>query len=256
MSTQNSSARRRSGSGSSMPPARCCGGPVTRTRPRAPSRSPSSTAPATTTGRCPRAKWTPARPHRWPRCGKCSRRPVSAASSAGGSTPVSYPIDQGIKKVHYWAARSTGGEFAPGNEVDELVWLPVADAMKKLDYAQDRKVLRRFAKQPADTQTVLVVRHGTAGSKSRYLRRRHQAAVGQTRTRASRGAGWPTAGVRRHRRVRRRPGALPSDGGTARRRAGCAHPQRARPDRGGLRQEPQTRPPPRCCGSPSRQAHR
>jgi 8-oxo-(d)GTP phosphatase len=84
---------------------------------------------------------------------------------------VSYPIDspsRGIKKVHYWAARSTGGEFTPGKEVDELVWLPVVDAMKKLDYAQDRKVLRRFAKQPADTQTVLVVRHGTAGSKSRY----------------------------------------------------------------------------------------
>jgi 8-oxo-dGTP pyrophosphatase MutT (NUDIX family)/phosphohistidine phosphatase SixA len=81
---------------------------------------------------------------------------------------VSYPIDLGIKKVYYWAARSTGGEFTPGKEVDELVWLPVADAMKKLDYAQDRKVLRRFAKQPADTHTVLVVRHGTAGSKSRY----------------------------------------------------------------------------------------
>jgi 8-oxo-dGTP pyrophosphatase MutT (NUDIX family)/phosphohistidine phosphatase SixA len=81
---------------------------------------------------------------------------------------VSYPIDLGIKKVYYWVARSAGGEFIPGKEVDELLWLPVVDAMKKLDYAQDRKVLRRFAKQPADTQTVLVVRHGTAGSKSRY----------------------------------------------------------------------------------------
>jgi len=81
---------------------------------------------------------------------------------------VSYPIDLGVKKVYYWAARSTGGEFTPGKEVDELVWLPVADAMKKLDYAQDRKVLRQFAEQPADTQTVLVVRHGTAGSRSRY----------------------------------------------------------------------------------------
>ena len=81
---------------------------------------------------------------------------------------VSYPIDQGVKKVYYWAARSTGGEFTPGNEVDELVWLPVADAMKRLNYAQDRKMLRHFAKKPADTQTVLVVRHGTAGSKSRF----------------------------------------------------------------------------------------
>lgn len=81
---------------------------------------------------------------------------------------VTYPVEQGVKKVHYWVARSTGGRFTPGNEVDQLVWLPVADAMKKLDYAQDRKVLRRFNKYPADTKTVLVVRHGTAGSKSRF----------------------------------------------------------------------------------------
>ncbi|EUA34025.1 NUDIX domain protein [Mycobacterium xenopi 3993] len=26
---------------------------------------------------------------------------------------VSYPIEQGVKKVRYWAARSTGGEFTP-----------------------------------------------------------------------------------------------------------------------------------------------
>ena len=81
---------------------------------------------------------------------------------------VSYPIDSGTKKVYYWAARSTGGQFVPGREVDELRWLPVADAMRKLDYAQDRKVLRQFLKKPADTQTVLVVRHGTAGDKARY----------------------------------------------------------------------------------------
>ncbi|SOX52984.1 NUDIX hydrolase [Mycobacterium ahvazicum] len=81
---------------------------------------------------------------------------------------VSYPIDAGVKKVYYWAARSTGGKFVPGKEVDELIWLPVAAAMKKLDYTQDRNVLRRFMKQPADTHTVLVVRHGTAGRKSRF----------------------------------------------------------------------------------------
>jgi broad specificity phosphatase PhoE/ADP-ribose pyrophosphatase YjhB (NUDIX family) len=81
---------------------------------------------------------------------------------------VSYPIEAGVKKVYYWAARSTGGEFTPGREVDELAWLPVADATKRLNYAQDRKMLRHFAKHPADTHTVLVVRHGTAGRKSRF----------------------------------------------------------------------------------------
>jgi 8-oxo-(d)GTP phosphatase len=81
---------------------------------------------------------------------------------------VSYPIDQGVKRVRYWAARSLGGEFTPGREVDDLIWLSTSDAIKKVSYTHDRKVLRRFAKFPADTQTVLVVRHGTAGSKSRF----------------------------------------------------------------------------------------
>jgi 8-oxo-(d)GTP phosphatase len=81
---------------------------------------------------------------------------------------VSYPIEEGTKKVRYWSACSIGGEFIPTNEVDDLLWLPPAAAAKKLSYAYDRKVLRRFAKHPADTQTVLIVRHGTAGSKSRF----------------------------------------------------------------------------------------
>jgi 8-oxo-(d)GTP phosphatase len=81
---------------------------------------------------------------------------------------VSYPVEQGVKKVRYWAARNVDGEFSPNLEVDELKWLPVAEAMKQLGYPHDRKVLRRFAKQAVETQTVLIVRHGTAGSKSRY----------------------------------------------------------------------------------------
>lgn len=81
---------------------------------------------------------------------------------------VSYPIEQGTKKVRYWAACSIGGNFAPNHEVDELIWLPLPAAIKKLSYPPDRKVLRRFAKNTVDTRTVLVVRHGTAGSKSRF----------------------------------------------------------------------------------------
>jgi 8-oxo-(d)GTP phosphatase len=82
---------------------------------------------------------------------------------------VSYPVEtQGIKKVRYWAARIVDGEFTPNPEVDELKWLPVTAAMKQLIYAQDRKVLRRFVQMPADTKTILIVRHGTAGSRSRY----------------------------------------------------------------------------------------
>jgi 8-oxo-dGTP diphosphatase len=84
-------------------------------------------------------------------------------------TSVSYPVEkQGLKKVQYWAARTVDGDFTPNDEVDELKWLPVSAAIKQLQYAHDRKVLRRFAKLPADTKSILIVRHGTAGSKSRY----------------------------------------------------------------------------------------
>jgi 8-oxo-(d)GTP phosphatase len=79
-----------------------------------------------------------------------------------------YPIPQGTKIVHYWAARALGGEFTPGSEVDLLEWLPIADAAQRLTYPHDRDVLKAFTKEPADTTTVLVVRHGTAGIKSRY----------------------------------------------------------------------------------------
>ncbi|MEB3023203.1 8-oxo-(d)GTP phosphatase MutT1 [[Mycobacterium] crassicus] len=81
---------------------------------------------------------------------------------------VSYPVQQGVKKVHYWNARALGGDFTPNHEVDDLVWLPAADAMKELQYPYDRKILRRFVKAPADTQTVLIVRHGSAGRRSRF----------------------------------------------------------------------------------------
>lgn len=79
-----------------------------------------------------------------------------------------YQVAQGSKVVHYWVARALGGEFSPGDEVDQLEWLPVDDAVKRLTYPRDRDVVKAFAAQPADTDTMLIVRHGTAGIKSRY----------------------------------------------------------------------------------------
>ena len=81
---------------------------------------------------------------------------------------VSYPVEDSIKKVRYWTGRCVGGQFSVNAEVDDLKWLPAAQAMTALTYPHDRKVLRRFLKLPADTQTVVIVRHGTAGSKARY----------------------------------------------------------------------------------------
>ena len=152
---------------------------------------------------------------------------------------VSYPIEQRTKKVQYWSARSLGGSFAPNNEVDELIWLPVAAAIKKVSYPYDRKVLRRWAKQPADTKSVLIVRHGTAGSKSRFSGDDKIRPLGQEGPGAGRSARRPAGDLRSHRCLFRGSRALPPDSGTARRGAGRHHQQRAGPDRRVVRRQPE-----------------
>ncbi|SNS30507.1 NUDIX hydrolase [Rhodococcoides kyotonense] len=83
---------------------------------------------------------------------------------------VTYPVPghQKTKKVDYWAAEACDGKFEPNSEVDQLRWVTPAQAADELSYPMDRKVLRRFLKLPPDTETLLLVRHGRAGQRSRY----------------------------------------------------------------------------------------
>ena len=81
---------------------------------------------------------------------------------------IGYPVDDTVKRVVYWAAGAGDGEFVANEEVDELRWHPPDEAMKRLQYPHDRKVLRRFAKFPAATQTTIIVRHARAGSRKKY----------------------------------------------------------------------------------------
>lgn len=78
------------------------------------------------------------------------------------------PGHRKLKRVDYWAARASAGKFVPNNEVDELRWVPAEDAADELSYPADRQVLRSFLRYPADTKTVLVVRHAKAGRSERY----------------------------------------------------------------------------------------
>jgi len=80
-------------------------------------------------------------------------------------TRVAYEIPghRKRKRVDYWAAESLGGEFVPNSEVDELRWVAPEDVAGELSYSVDGKVMRRFLRVPADTTTMLVVRHGKAG---------------------------------------------------------------------------------------------
>jgi 8-oxo-dGTP pyrophosphatase MutT (NUDIX family) len=49
------------------------------------------------------------------------------------------------KIVRYWIMRPLAGDAGPHHEVDEVRWLPVAEAADLLSYDRDRRVLRAFA---------------------------------------------------------------------------------------------------------------
>ena len=72
------------------------------------------------------------------------------------------------KVVHWWAMRADTGAFAPNDEIDDLQWLSLDGAAAILTRDSDRVVLERFAHGPMPTRTVLIVRHGSAGSESEW----------------------------------------------------------------------------------------
>lgn len=72
------------------------------------------------------------------------------------------------KVVRYWAMQVTRGSFIPNREVDELRWLGLDEVEQGLTRDSDREVFERFRAGPISTQTVLLVRHGSAGNRSRW----------------------------------------------------------------------------------------
>ncbi|WP_394622210.1 NUDIX domain-containing protein [Lentzea sp. JNUCC 0626] len=81
---------------------------------------------------------------------------------------VSYSVRGVPKTVDYYAARAVSGSFTENEEVDELRWLPVAEASALLTYEPDREVLEEFSRLPADLLVVLLVRHAKAGKRSEW----------------------------------------------------------------------------------------
>lgn len=82
---------------------------------------------------------------------------------------VEYPFGpDAIKRVSYWAMRYRGGEHVAGDEVDKLRWATVAEATQQLSYPADRGVLADFARLPAETRTLLLLRHAKAGKRSDF----------------------------------------------------------------------------------------
>ena len=57
---------------------------------------------------------------------------------------TAYVDRRGRDKVAcYWVMEVRGGRFRAGIEVDKLVWLPVAQAVKRLTYSRDKTLVQQ-----------------------------------------------------------------------------------------------------------------
>jgi 8-oxo-dGTP diphosphatase len=81
---------------------------------------------------------------------------------------VRYNVSGRPKRVHYWSARvaATDEDAVPNAEVDQVAWLPVARAREQASYARDHGVLDDFARLPAGTVPLILLRHAKALPKS------------------------------------------------------------------------------------------
>ena len=52
-----------------------------------------------------------------------------------------YDVLDGPKTVRYWLMERVEGEFEPNEEVDEIRWLPLAEAAELLTQEHDRELL-------------------------------------------------------------------------------------------------------------------
>lgn len=100
---------------------------------------------------------------------------------------VSYLVSKGPKKVDYWRAEVTDEQpFEPNHEVDRVRWMSIDKAMRRLTYADERRVLSAALLKPP-TIPLILVRHGKAMLRKDWsgpdqerrltTRGRHQAAV-------------------------------------------------------------------------------
>lgn len=55
------------------------------------------------------------------------------------------------KRVRYWAMTATSGNFVANSEVDEIKWLSLSKARKRLSSPRDLEVLDAFEKLVADS---------------------------------------------------------------------------------------------------------
>jgi 8-oxo-dGTP diphosphatase len=68
------------------------------------------------------------------------------------------------KVVTYWAMRHAGGDFVESDEVDEIEWLSLRAARRRLTKRTDVSVLNAFSRAPKDTRPLVLLRSGPTRS--------------------------------------------------------------------------------------------
>jgi 8-oxo-(d)GTP phosphatase len=85
---------------------------------------------------------------------------------------VRYNVGGRPKRVHYWSASVTSvdGHAVPNDEVDEVEWVAADRAAERISYNRDNAVVADFARLPAQTVPVILLRHSKAVAKSHWKR--------------------------------------------------------------------------------------
>jgi 8-oxo-(d)GTP phosphatase len=83
---------------------------------------------------------------------------------------VAYDLPDGTPKTFdYWLMRpADGGPVRDTDEVDELAWLPLAEAIERVSYADERELLEHVAALPPITAVAGLVRHAHAGERKAW----------------------------------------------------------------------------------------
>jgi 8-oxo-dGTP pyrophosphatase MutT (NUDIX family) len=84
-------------------------------------------------------------------------------------TPGGRPAN---KVVTYWSMRCAGGSFRANREVDQMQWLSLGEAGRRVTSEADRVVLGTFGRTRRDTEPLLLVRHGATAARARRLQAR------------------------------------------------------------------------------------
>jgi 8-oxo-(d)GTP phosphatase len=79
-----------------------------------------------------------------------------------------YPVLGRPKEVHYWAARGHHQAFVPTEEIDDLAWLPPAEAKRRLTHPRDHEFIDRLCAGPVATVPFVLLRHAKSVKRSAW----------------------------------------------------------------------------------------